>query len=598
MSDAEPPPAMEEATPTTPDVVLGEGYKDVEAIEGQKDDGACYGEGAKVDEGAEPCGDDAVVGEFVGIAEDPNQPAVAKVDEPDEGANIEGQTNGVTAAVDVLKEVGAAVASSTVVDDPMEVGIQTSEVTAAEDDLLEAGAALVSSSSADDPVLLVASMVNDDCNIVSTGGVHRLDDQTDQEVDGDFLDADEAAPLVNDLQDGNARMYRDVVANDDAMHAQDQENPQLDAATALLNEVETELVEAGDHVVQEGANMDTQVQTGDENEAEGVGTFADTATDEEGKLVGEITMTGEDSEKYDGAIGIDVSDEGIQMGSGRMTGDDNEQKEFATADEDHVEEKGMQMGAGNIAGDMDEEGKIASEYIAVEAVNGEAGIDVPEEKALQIDKAGNDIPEEEGAQMGGVGLIGNDNGTKEAVTADHDAVEENAILMNAAATSNDDDEDSKFFGKYVAEAVNDTTGDDVPEEEAAHMDDNDDDEPPPLVAKKGGGRRKRGRPSSKVQTVVKPSVKRKDEEEVCFICFDGGDLVICDRRFVSHGLSYFFIPRYGRSTCYNFVLIMSSFMCPHFRGCPKAYHPSCVNRDDDFFKSKGRWNCGMCDSFV
>ena len=62
----------------------------------------------------------------------------------------------------------------------------------------------------------------------------------------------------------------------------------------------------------------------------------------------------------------------------------------------------------------------------------------------------------------------------------------------------------------------------------------DDDEPPPLMAKKGGGRRKRGRPSSKAQAVAKLSVKRKDEEEVCFICFDGGDLVICDRRFVLH----------------------------------------------------------------
>lgn len=29
-----------------------------------------------------------------------------------------------------------------------------------------------------------------------------------------------------------------------------------------------------------------------------------------------------------------------------------------------------------------------------------------------------------------------------------------------------------------------------------------------------------------------------------------------------------------------------------FRGCPKAYHPSCVNRDEAFFRAKGRWNCG------
>ncbi|XP_022942225.1 zinc finger CCCH domain-containing protein 44-like isoform X2 [Cucurbita moschata] len=28
------------------------------------------------------------------------------------------------------------------------------------------------------------------------------------------------------------------------------------------------------------------------------------------------------------------------------------------------------------------------------------------------------------------------------------------------------------------------------------------------------------------------------------------------------------------------------------RGCPKAYHPSCVKRDESFFRSKAKWNCG------
>ncbi|KAJ6346088.1 hypothetical protein OIU78_008678 [Salix suchowensis] len=71
----------------------------------------------------------------------------------------------------------------------------------------------------------------------------------------------------------------------------------------------------------------------------------------------------------------------------------------------------------------------------------------------------------------------------------------------------------------------------------------------------GGGKRKR---QKNAKAPSKATSKKKTEEDVCFICFDGGELVLCDRR-----------------------------------GCPKAYHPSCVNRDEAFFRSKGRWNCGI-----
>ncbi|CAA0827680.1 Zinc finger CCCH domain-containing protein 19 [Striga hermonthica] len=79
--------------------------------------------------------------------------------------------------------------------------------------------------------------------------------------------------------------------------------------------------------------------------------------------------------------------------------------------------------------------------------------------------------------------------------------------------------------------------------------------------KASGGKRKRAKSSknslSTPKGTTKASSRKTVGEDVCFICFDGGELVLCDRR-----------------------------------GCPKAYHPSCVNRDEAFFKSKGRWNCG------
>ncbi|XP_073297033.1 zinc finger CCCH domain-containing protein 44-like [Primulina huaijiensis] len=74
-------------------------------------------------------------------------------------------------------------------------------------------------------------------------------------------------------------------------------------------------------------------------------------------------------------------------------------------------------------------------------------------------------------------------------------------------------------------------------------------------------RKKRGRPPKGQLAERLPPTKRKkqedEEEDVCFICFDGGSLVLCDRK-----------------------------------GCPKAYHPACIKRDEAFFRSKAKWNCG------
>uniref|UniRef100_A0A0E0NNP1 Zinc finger CCCH domain-containing protein 44 n=1 Tax=Oryza rufipogon TaxID=4529 RepID=A0A0E0NNP1_ORYRU len=88
-----------------------------------------------------------------------------------------------------------------------------------------------------------------------------------------------------------------------------------------------------------------------------------------------------------------------------------------------------------------------------------------------------------------------------------------------------------------------------------------------------GVKRRRGRPPKKrdgaaaataVVPAARPARRREDEEEVvCFICFDGGNLVVCDRR-----------------------------------GCPKVYHPACIKRDEAFFQSRSKWNCGwhICSS--
>ncbi|CAH2064417.1 unnamed protein product [Thlaspi arvense] len=76
-------------------------------------------------------------------------------------------------------------------------------------------------------------------------------------------------------------------------------------------------------------------------------------------------------------------------------------------------------------------------------------------------------------------------------------------------------------------------------------------------------KRKRGRPpkaQAKTPSQTRPPPPQRQEEkeeDVCFICFDGGDLVLCDRR-----------------------------------NCPKAYHPACIKRDEAFFRTTAKWNCG------
>ncbi|KAJ8551304.1 hypothetical protein K7X08_000674 [Anisodus acutangulus] len=77
--------------------------------------------------------------------------------------------------------------------------------------------------------------------------------------------------------------------------------------------------------------------------------------------------------------------------------------------------------------------------------------------------------------------------------------------------------------------------------------------------KSSGGKRKRKntKNTGKSKSGGRASSRKTIGEDVCFICFDGGNLVLCDRR-----------------------------------GCTKAYHPSCIDRDEEFFRAKGRWNCG------
>ncbi|XP_059281338.1 zinc finger CCCH domain-containing protein 44-like [Lycium ferocissimum] len=100
-------------------------------------------------------------------------------------------------------------------------------------------------------------------------------------------------------------------------------------------------------------------------------------------------------------------------------------------------------------------------------------------------------------------------------------------------------------------------------EQCTSIKDNMDDKqlirvPPPRGEKTKRGRPPRGETAMRASQAKRQRLVEEEEgEDVCFICFDGGSLVLCDRK-----------------------------------GCPKAYHPACIKRDEAFFRSKAKWNCG------
>ncbi|XP_021753497.1 zinc finger CCCH domain-containing protein 19-like [Chenopodium quinoa] len=179
---------------------------------------------------------------------------------------------------------------------------------------------------------------------------------------------------------------------------------------------------------------------------------------------------------------------------------------------------------------------------------------------------------EEGDEADKVEVDVKEGGGEEASQVVGEGGEETDKTEEDAREGSGEMEDSPFMAKGVEEA--DKTEEDVREggeiEDSSVVAEDEElmkGEETPIadaemeVEKPGsgsgsGGKRRRGR-NSKATTPTKAPVRKTVGEDVCFVCLDGGDLVLCDRR-----------------------------------GCPKAYHPSCVDHDEEFFQSKGKWNCG------
>ncbi|CAI0439560.1 unnamed protein product [Linum tenue] len=238
----------------------------------------------------------------------------------------------------------------------------------------------------------------------------------------------------------------------------------------------------------------------------------------------EMTEVGEEDEKVNEA---DKEEEYEKVNEAEEEKEDekvNEQdeQENVTQPKEEVEDNDEDMA--EVGEEDDEVNESDKEEEEDEKVN-----EAEYEKVNEVDDDDDDDEEEE------------DETANEADEEDVEE-EENEKVNEAEEEEEEDDNDDDEKMNEVEEAVEEGEGKEVAEVNVEE------------VSKTGSGKRKRG---NNVKAVGKAPSRKKVEEDVCFICFDGGELVLCDRR-----------------------------------GCPKAYHPSCVNRDEAFFKTKGKWNCG------
>ncbi|CAL5205657.1 unnamed protein product [Lathyrus oleraceus] len=262
----------------------------------------------------------------------------------------------------------------------------------------------------------------------------------------------------------------------------------------------------------------------------------------------ETVVAGEEEEAGDATANTDVAVADVSSTAG---GEVHVMNDASIEDEIVVEEKGNE-GAGV---DMESENVEEEEAdLVIKEVEVQVGDDNTDEASLTGG-------EKEGGEKEG------DDGEKEGDDGEKEEDSDGEKEEEKEEDSDGEKEDEKEEGDEIEEEGEEQEHED--DEEQEHEEDAEEEadgglakdkeaaeemevaEEPSASVKRKRGNGKNSKASGRV------SSKKKMEEDVCFICFDGGDLVLCDRR-----------------------------------GCPKAYHPSCINRDEAFFRAKGKWNCG------
>ncbi|KAJ7968177.1 Zinc finger CCCH domain-containing protein 19 [Quillaja saponaria] len=247
-----------------------------------------------------------------------------------------------------------------------------------------------------------------------------------------------------------------------------------------------------------------------------------------------------DEMKEEAVAGVKEEADGAGM-EGKTMGAEDKEVEKEGEEEEQV--------AGTMEGNTEADDAVNVE----ETMEAEETKVAPEEDVIKEEVGMTEVKEE----ADGAGMAGTNIGPEDREVAEEKNVASMVAGYAEASGTVDSEDTMETEDKEVGnEADVMKEEEDVGEEtmEADETEAAEEAEEMELIRSSTGAKRKRVRNSNARARVP---AKKKTEEDVCFICFDGGELVLCDRR-----------------------------------GCSKAYHPACVNRDEAFFQAKGRWNCG------
>ncbi|CAO2814999.1 unnamed protein product [Amaranthus hypochondriacus] len=363
-----------------------------------------------------------------------------------------------------------------------------------------------------------------------------------------------------------------------------QVSEQCDTVLTAEDVIESRLPERN---VSEGENVedlkleDTEMQELDEYgvKLEDLEVKKEKVVDEGDKEVDKVKeLNGEGAKVEVDGTKVFVDDDGVklvELEMGNKTGIEELQSEDSK--EDIVGERREELvGEGVKLEDFDRNTVVVVEG-EVEIVEDMVKAEDDKESKMEEERGGSedDLKEEEMVGEGG----GEEAPKEEEAVGEEGDEEENEEGLDGEEGCEEAVNDEELVGEGGEEAAKEELVGSEGGEEMEDLEANVDEEVPQAVAEEeeetpvaetemetesevvksnsgSGGKRRRGK-NAKATTSVKAPARKIVGEDVCFICLDGGDLVLCDRR-----------------------------------GCPKAYHPSCVDHDDEFFKTKGRWNCG------